>query len=109
MPKRLIKLGALVLQPLVEPDRNKQKATFKAMLKAKSPSYMKNSVGMIMSWDRRFNTKELIHIHGDKDHTLPLRNIKMVNYLIKGGSHMITLTRANEINKILAEVLNFNN
>ena len=44
--------------------------------------------------------QEFIHIHGTNDHTLPFKHIKP-NYIIKGGSHMMTLTRGEEMSALL--------
>lgn len=102
---RSLLLGAKLLQPIVEPDRNKNKSTFKSMLAAKKPLYMKRTIGLIVNWDRKTNSKEVYHIHGKKDHTIPFRNITSPYKSIDKGSHMITLTRANEISKILNQIL----
>jgi hypothetical protein len=104
IPKRLTKGGARLLQGIVEPDRRHDKDTFKDMLKAKDPLYLKRTVDMIINWDRTKYPNQIIHIHGDKDHTLPIKNIEF-DYLVEGGSHMMMITRAIEINKILEEVL----
>lgn len=103
VPKKVIKVGALIAQPIVEPDRNNNKETFKAMLGAKKPLYLKRSINMIVNWDKRTYNEKIIHIHGTNDHTLPYRNID-VDYTIENGSHMMTLTKAEEINKILKEI-----
>ena len=52
-PKGMIKLGARMLQPIVEPDRKKNKATFKSMLKSKNATFLKRSINMIMRWDKK--------------------------------------------------------
>jgi len=104
IPKRLIKVGAQILQPIVEPDRNKNKEVFKSMLKNKTPIYYKRTVNMILNWDRKNYNPSIIHIHGTKDHTLPIKNIK-VDYKINDGSHMMTLTRGKEINALLLSIL----
>jgi pimeloyl-ACP methyl ester carboxylesterase len=100
IPAFLTKWGALLLQPLVEPDRNNNKETFKAMLKAKKPKYLKRTVNMIINWDKESYNENIIHIHGTNDHTIPSRNVK-ANALVEDGSHMMTLTRASEINTLL--------
>lgn len=97
--------GAKILQPLVEPDRNKNKETFKSMLGSKKGVYMKRTVGLLINWERENNTKPICHIHGTNDHTLPFRKIKLPTYTIDQGSHMMTLTRAKEISSILNSVL----
>lgn len=101
VPAQLVKFGAKCLQPIVEPDRNTCKNTFKAMLNSKSPRYMKATVGLIINWSRVENTSNIIHIHGTKDHTLPIRKIKSEHLAIKHGSHMMTLTRGREISEMI--------
>lgn len=97
LPKRLIKAGALIAQPLVEPDRNTHKATFKAMLKAKDPAYLKRTIDMIVRWKRTTCAEATAHLHGSHDHTLPARHVT-ADQLLPGGSHMMVLTRSTEVN-----------
>jgi hypothetical protein len=101
--------GAKMLQPIVEPDRKKNKKTFKSMLSKKTGSYMKRTIGLIIKWERKNNFKEIIHIHGDKDHTLPFRKIKKSVIKIENGSHMMTLTRADVISEKINGILNEKN
>lgn len=96
---------ARILQPIVEPDRNKNKETFKSMLKEKDRVYMRRTVKMIMRWKRTSNSAQIHKIHGENDHTIPFRNIQNVEFAIENGSHMMTLTRGREISKILNQIL----
>lgn len=106
VPKRLIKVGARILQPIVEPDRKHNKKTFKAMLKDKDPTFLKRTIEMIIKWERTITpNKPIYHIHGNEDHTIPIRNIQNF-HLIDKGSHMMTLTRATEIGEILDLFIN---
>jgi pimeloyl-ACP methyl ester carboxylesterase len=105
IPKRITKGGARLLQGIVEPDRKHDKETFKDMLKAKDPLYLKRTVDMIINWDRTAYPEKIVQIHGDKDHTIPIKNVEY-NYLIEEGSHMMMITRAGEINQIIAYILN---
>lgn len=105
VPPKLMLGGAKFLQPIVEPDRNINKATFKSMLSSKDPIYMKRTVSMIINWEREKINENLIHIHGTKDRTIPIRNVK-ADHIVKGGSHMMTLTQPSPINKILSGHLN---
>lgn len=100
----ITKIGALILQPIVEPDRNKEKEIFKSMLRDKDKKFMKNSVRMIIEWDKTHYDDSIIHIHGNEDNTIPIKNVDY-HYLIENGSHMITLTRAEEINNLLLDIL----
>lgn len=105
LPPMFFKTGAQIAQPIVEPDRKSHKNTFVAMLKAKDPIFMKRAVHLIVTWDRKRYTDNIVHIHGTKDNTLPIRLIKEAIVLEK-GSHMMALTRAEDLNKILKTVLN---
>ena len=104
-PPAVLKWGAKIMQPIVEPNRNKNKETFKSMLQAKKPKYYKRTIRMIVNWQLRANSKNIIHIHGTKDHTLPYRKLKSVDHTIENGSHMMTLTRAEEISSALNTIL----
>jgi len=104
IPAGMIKGGARILQGIVEPDRKNDPETFKSMLKEKDPKYLKRTVEMITHWDRTSYPGGIVHIHGDKDHTIPVRNVK-VDYLVEGGSHMMMITRAGEINALLWKIL----
>lgn len=98
------KFGAKLLQPIVEPDRQKEKETFKAMLRDKDAIFLRRTIEMIMHWDRTEAPDSIIHIHGDKDHTIPIRKVDY-DILVPGGSHMITLTRGEEVSRLVGEVL----
>lgn len=104
IPKGLIKSGAQFLQPLVEPDRKLHEDVFKSMLKSKNTDYYKRTVNIILNWNRQKSNNKIIHIHGTNDHTIPIRNVK-ADYKIADGSHMMTLTRGEEINKIIQSIL----
>lgn len=104
IPKRVTKASARLLQGIVEPDRKYDKETFKDMLKDKDPSYIQRTVDMIIRWERTRYSSRILHIHGNSDHTIPIKNVQY-DYLVEEGSHLMILTRAEEINQILAEIL----
>lgn len=100
----LSKKGALFLQPIVEPDRDNQKETFVSMLEDKDPDFLKRTIAMILEWQREESPEHIIHIHGNKDRTIPIKNVEY-DYLIEEGSHMMVLTRSAEISKLLEKIL----
>ncbi|MES2556211.1 MAG: alpha/beta hydrolase [Bacteroidota bacterium] len=105
VPGRIMRGGAKMLQPIVEPDRKHNKETFKKMLGAKTPAYMKRTVRMIIRWERKTAPEGIIQIHGTNDHTLPYRKLKKVDYPVKNGSHMMTLTQAEAVSEALNKAL----
>jgi len=104
VPKGVIKWGAKLLQPMVEPASKKDRQVFLDMLNDKDPLFFKRTVAMIIQWERDEYSNDIVHIHGDNDHTLPSRNVEY-NYLIQNGSHMMVYTRADEISTLLNKIL----
>ena len=107
VPKGMIKWGAKLLQPIVEPDSKNDRQVFLDMLNDKDPLFLKRTVAMIIQWERDEYRNDIVHIHGDKDHTLPSRNVEY-NYLVKNGSHMMVYTRADEISALVNKALLMN-
>lgn len=103
-PPKLLKKGALLLQPIVEPDSKKYKSTFVDMLSSKTPAYFKSTIRLIVTWERMNCTVPIIHIHGEDDHTIPIRNISEP-IIVSNGSHMMTLTASHQVSAILNETL----
>ena len=104
VPKRFLLGGAKMMQPIVEPDRNKEKEVFKNMLADKNPTYMKHSIHLIVNWLKEGASPSIIHIHGDNDNTLPIKKIQ-ADHILHGGSHMMTLTRGEEVLKVINQYL----
>lgn len=98
------KKGAKIMQPIIEPDRKHEKGTFKSMLNDKDPDFLKRTIKMILEWERVDYRGDIIHIHGNNDKTIPIRNVKY-DYLLKNGSHMMVLTRGPEISELINEIL----
>ena len=74
------------------------------MLNDKDPLFLKRTVAMIIQWERDEYRNDIVHIHGDNDHTLPSKNVEY-NYLIQNGSHMMVYTRAEEISALVNKIL----
>ena len=104
VPGRVSLFFAKILQPLVEPDRRHEAAIFKAMLRDKDPKFLHRSIRMMMEWERREVPKGIVQIHGPKDHTIPLRNVRY-DALVENGSHMIVLTRGAEVSALVNHYL----
>lgn len=104
IPKGMTKWGAKVLAPLVEPARKQDEEIFRSMLEAKDPVYLKRTVDMVINWDKQVFDSRIIHIHGDKDHTLPHRRVNY-DYLVKDGTHMMVYIRGKEVSELINKIL----
>ena len=104
IPAKVLQICANIVHPLYERDRMVYRDTFSSMLLLKNAQYFKRTSIMMFKWARKSNSKEIIHIHGTKDHIIPIRNINP-DYIVNGGSHTMTLTKAKEVNLILNKIL----
>jgi len=101
---RMMIWGTKLMQPLFEPMEADQQAVFRSMISQKSPHFIKSAVRWMINWKRDDYRTDIYHIHGAKDHTLPIKNVE-ANYVIEEGGHMITYDRAEEISSLLKEVI----
>lgn len=104
IPKGMTKWGARVLAPIVEPARRQDQETFRSMIDAKDPAYLKRTVDMVINWGKESYDSTIIHIHGDQDHTLPHRNVSY-DHLVENGTHMMVYIRGDEISKLINKIL----
>lgn len=80
---------------------------FKSMIKNNTDTYLNWAVKSISNWEREFkNNTPIIHIHGDKDRTFPIKNIKDITHIVRGGNHFMIYKKAKEIAEILEKYLN---
>lgn len=68
------------------------------------PVYLKWSLHQVLTWNNREWPKQIIHIHGDKDHIFPIKKVKP-DYTIRGGGHFMVMNRYEEIRKIILDSL----
>jgi pimeloyl-ACP methyl ester carboxylesterase len=105
VPPALIKRSAFLLQPIFEPDRKKEKEICISMLADKDKVFLKRSAAMISEWDSdTLPHQNVFHIHGSKDHTIPIKNVQ-ANYIVPEGSHMMVLVQPEEVSAILNRIL----
>lgn len=71
-----------------------------------SQPYLNWSINKILNWKNRETATPIIQIHGNKDRIFPISKIKP-DYLINGGTHMMVMNKADEINRILKKELSF--
>ncbi len=77
---------------------------FVNMLENTPPHFMKWALGAILYWENQTIPPKVSHIHGDKDLVFPYRRIKDAT-IVKGGSHIMILNRAEDINIWLKTIL----
>lgn len=77
---------------------------FNDMLKKTSPKFMKWAMGATVNWDNKIIPQNVYTVTGNKDHVFDFRRINDA-IIVKGGTHIMIFDRADEINKILEDIL----
>lgn len=76
----------------------------KQILYDTDPVFMAWAIHQILQWKNTSVPDNLIHVHGSRDHIIPIKNVKS-NVVIKAAGHFMTVTHAKEVEKLLREML----
>ena len=77
---------------------------FASMLRNTSPIFMKWAINAILKWNNHIVPENVYHITGDKDRVFDYKRMKGVD-IVKGGTHVMIFSKADEINKWLKKIL----
>lgn len=103
VPIGLLKAGTM-LKNMMGTVSREDKAIIYNYLKFADPALIRWSMHAIVNWEQHERLADIVHIHGSRDHLLPLKYIRP-DYIIQNGGHLMVFNRADEVNKILNEVL----
>lgn len=81
-----------------------EKKMLSAILHDTDPVFLKWAIAKIATWKNVTTHQNLQHIHGTADRILPIINIK-ANESVEGGAHLMVVTNAKEVSRILKKVL----
>ena len=73
------------------------------MAREQGAAQLRRGTAAIMRWKGSTWDGPLVRIHGDRDIVTPLRF--PVDHLVKGGQHVMVLTRAEEVSRLLRSAL----
>lgn len=77
---------------------------YRKYLSMRDENYLPWAIRNILNWEQEEANPEIIHIHGNNDSIFPIKHIKKC-IIVKGGTHVMILNKANEISKLLIEVI----
>jgi pimeloyl-ACP methyl ester carboxylesterase len=103
VPIPLLKFAAQTKR-LFTVETTAQKKFLNEMIRNSDKNLIRWSINAILSWRSDEPHAQYIHIHGSRDEILPLKYAGGT-HIINGAGHMMVLTRAKEINRILGDVL----
>ncbi len=96
-------LGATV-RPVFGNMSDEELWLFKDMIRHASPFFMKWAMWAILNWTNETIPDNVYQIIGDADKVFPL-NPNMDPIIIEGGTHIMIFDKANEVNKLLKQIL----
>lgn len=99
--------AATLLNRVLGAGTKEDKAVVYHYIKNADPQFVRWSINAIVNWNQPERLPGIIHLHGDKDHLLPVR-FTHPDYLVKNGGHLMVLNKAKEVNLLLRQILSEN-
>lgn len=93
-----------VLQKSPVKKHQKKAFFYNYFLDVRSTKYLQWAAKQVLDWKNENPQKNILHLHGNKDHIFPYKKCKNIQ-IINNGTHAMILLKALEINKILAKEL----
>ena len=81
-----------------------QKQLLNEILAATDLKFIRWAIHQVVSWENKTRPPHLYKIHGTADRIIPI-HIASSDFIIKGGSHFMTLENAPEISEIISQLL----
>jgi pimeloyl-ACP methyl ester carboxylesterase len=98
--KSTIVKGAKIFLPL----NDKRLKVIVDMLDCFSGHYYKWAMNAVLQWQGADAQCPVYHVHGSKDELFPIAQVKDAE-VIKGGSHLMIVTRPKEVSQVLQKFL----
>ena len=83
---------------------NKENGLLQEILKDTDPIFLSWAIDQVVRWKNKEYKGNVFHIHGTSDRILPIRFVKC-NMEIKNGGHFLTINKAEEVTKILKDII----
>jgi len=106
VPIKFLK-AASILKNFMGVRSKEDKAIIYNYAKSADPALVRWSIDAIVNWNYPDRLPGIVHLHGSDDRMLPLKYTHP-DFVIKGGGHLMIFNKADEVNKILREVLSMN-
>ena len=78
-----------------------EKQLLKNILRDTDKAFLKWAIDAILKWENTEGMTNVVHLHGNSDRILPLKNIKQVDFVIENGGHLMIYNQAKTITEVL--------
>ena len=106
VPVKFLKAGAIV-KNIMGAASKEDKAIVYHYAKFADPELVRWSLDAIVNWNQPDRLPGIIHLHGSNDRMLPIKYTHP-DFVIKNGGHLMVFNKADEVNRILNDVLSGN-
>ncbi len=103
IPASLYKLSGILKHHFAKENAEDKKIIIQ-MIRQTDDGFIRWGIDAVLKWKNKIVPKSLYQIHGTKDELFPY-SLTSPAYTIPNGDHSIVLNRADEVNKIIAEIL----
>ncbi len=104
VPIAMIK-KTVMIRRIFTAESDEDKNIIRSMIKAANAEFIRWAIIAALEWDGNSDGGNFIHIHGTSDIVFPIR-FTNPSHRINHGGHLMVMERADDINKIIEEVLN---
>lgn len=104
IPKSVFKKQNFFTNWLFGIETESDKQLLKDILNDTDADFFFWAINEIVTWKNEAIPENVIHIHGNKDHIIPFKNVK-ADFVIVGGGHFMTVNKAKEIQNIILSLL----
>jgi pimeloyl-ACP methyl ester carboxylesterase len=104
IPVSLLRIPMPVLYWFFGVETNFEKQLLKSYIKTVSRNYLSWSIDVVLNWKNENRPANTFHIHGTADRIFPFKRTH-ADALIKGGGHLMVHNRAEDVSKILSDLL----
>jgi pimeloyl-ACP methyl ester carboxylesterase len=103
-PNRLSKNFTLRTSSLLGGTNEAEKKLLHQIIRESDIRFVRWAISAILHWKNMTIPGNIIHVHGTADKLLPPRYVK-ADYLIAGGTHVMTLDKHSEISQLLKQLI----
>ena len=106
VPIKFLKAGS-ILKNFLGVRSREDKAIIYNYARSADPALVRWSLDAIVNWNQPDRLPGIVHLHGSSDRMLPIKYTHP-DYIIKDGGHLMIFNKADEVNRILQQVLGAN-
>jgi pimeloyl-ACP methyl ester carboxylesterase len=103
-PVSLAKKITIRTSAILGGNTREEKKLLHQIIRESDMGFVRWAISAILHWKNMTIPANIIHVHGTADKLLPFRYVK-ADYVIQGGTHVMTLDKHKEISQLLEKLM----